>query len=143
MSTTITETACSFQKLEVRGPYGNFFRTVSTAEPREATIDEIPIIDISGLYGGVEERRELAASITAAVTGYGFFYIKNHGISKDIIQAAEKQAKTFFNQPEDRKQLVDMKLSKHFNGWTRPHTRRVSPGESAGKSSYNSQRPTF
>lgn len=37
----------AFEKLELRTAYGPVYRDVSTAAPREANADEIPIIDIS------------------------------------------------------------------------------------------------
>jgi hypothetical protein len=133
MSTTVTETVSAFRKLELRGPYGNFFRTVSTAEPRQATAEEIPVIDISGIYGDLSERTQLAAEIKTAVERYGFFYIKNHGIPKEIIQKAEKQARAFFKQQVDQKEKAGSHLSKYFNGWSKPNSRQVSPSESIGR----------
>jgi isopenicillin N synthase-like dioxygenase len=65
---------------------------VSTAPPRDCNNDEIPIIDISGIYGDADARTELAAQFKSAAVGTGFFYIKNHGIDEEIIKTAEKQA---------------------------------------------------
>lgn len=72
--------------------YGSVFRTVSTAAPRESFPDEIPVIDISTIYDDPQARRELARKFMAAAESIGFFYIKGHGISEEIIDNAQKQA---------------------------------------------------
>jgi hypothetical protein len=94
MSSTVTETIPAFTKLELRTAYGPVYRNVSTAAPRECHLDEIPIIDVSDLYGDLAAKRRLAAKVKEAAKGTGFFYIKNHGISDEIIEKARAQALT-------------------------------------------------
>ena len=89
MSTTITQTAPSVQKLELTTAYGPVYRDVSTAPPRDATPEEIPIIDISGLYGDAEARLRLSGEIKKAAMTNGFFYIKNHGIDDTVIEESD------------------------------------------------------
>lgn len=115
MSTTVTETLPTTIELELRGPDGYVLHTVSTAEPRDATPEEIPLIDIAGLYGDLESRKQLAAQIKAAVEGYGFFYIKNHGIPSEIIENAARQTKIFFRQSDEKKEPASTVLSKFNN----------------------------
>lgn len=95
-TTTITQTSTDsepgFTTIELRTAYGPAFRRVSTAPPRDCRDDEIPIIDISGIYGDLEARTRLAQHIKAAAINTGFFYIKNHGIDEEIINKSKMQA---------------------------------------------------
>ncbi|CAK7235860.1 hypothetical protein SCUCBS95973_009410 [Sporothrix curviconia] len=133
MSTTVTETAspAGTYQLQLRTLDGNVVRTVSKEEPRLATAAEIPVIDISRLYGDIEARKQLAVHVKAAVETYGFFYIKNHGIPEEVIENASRQAKVFFRQPRDKKEPASTVHSKFFNGWFDVHSRKTNPGERA------------
>ncbi|KAE8153270.1 2OG-Fe(II) oxygenase superfamily protein [Aspergillus avenaceus] len=100
--------------LTLKGPE---YRRVSTAPPRPPTNDEIPVIDLSPIDGDQQARGELATKVRAAAENTGFFYIKNHGISEELIGDALSQAKAFFNQSVDEKKKVDRKKFKHFAGY--------------------------
>lgn len=91
MSSTMTETAPGFTKLVQRNNNETVTRDLSIAEPRAARSDEIPVIDLSGMNGSLEDRRTIATKVKEAATKIGFFYIKNHGIGEDIIQDAATQ----------------------------------------------------
>lgn len=131
MATTTTETSTpSFTRLELRTAYGPVYRDVLTTPPREAKASEIPLIDISGIYGDLAARKELALQIKHAAENTGFFYIKNHGISEAIIQEALHQADQFFHQPDEKKEIVSKNKSKYFNGWSAKRTAHASPSES-------------
>ena len=129
-TTTETTTTPSFTKLELRTAYGPVYRDVLTTAPREANADEIPLIDISGLYGDLSARKQLAEHIKHAAENTGFFYIKNHGIDQSIIQEAQTQAKQFFAQGDEKKEIVSKNKSKYFNGWSAKKTAHASPSES-------------
>lgn len=92
MSVIVTETAPSFTMLELASAYGPVYREVSTAAPRDCTADEIPLIDFSAAYGDLAARTKLASEIKGAAENTGFFYIKNHGISSEVIERAHQQA---------------------------------------------------
>ena len=90
---TETETLPSFTTIELQTPYGLEHRRVSTKLPRDCRSDEIPIIDISGIYDNSAERIKLATQVKYAAENSGFFYIKNHGIDEDIISNALQASK--------------------------------------------------
>lgn len=78
----------------------------------------IPLIDISPLsihnqasYG------EIGKQLRHAAQHHGFFYIKGHGISEQIIQSAFDIAKQFFSLSESEKSSV--KVSKTHRGYLR------------------------
>lgn len=117
-STTLTTTKPGFTKLKLRTAYGPVYRDVSTEPPRNARSDEIPVIDIAGINGSLEERKALAATIKRAAENTGFFYISNHGIPDEVVAAAQRAAKVFFEQPLEKKLKVSKSRSNHFNGYS-------------------------
>lgn len=95
MAETI-ETKPSTTKLELRTAYGPVFRDVLNVPPRDCTSEEIPIIDLKLLYSdNLEDRKALASQVKGAAVNTGFFYIKNHGISEEVIANARKQLLMF------------------------------------------------
>ncbi|PYH47105.1 isopenicillin N synthase family dioxygenase [Aspergillus saccharolyticus JOP 1030-1] len=100
--------------LTLNGPE---YRRVSTAPPRLPTEDEIPIIDLSPIDNDLQERKQIAARVRAAAENTGFFYVKNHGIPEDLIQAAFAQAQAFFNQSEAEKQKIASSKMKQMDGF--------------------------
>ncbi|OHW98351.1 2OG-Fe oxygenase family protein [Colletotrichum incanum] len=129
MSTTLTTTAPESYKLELMSAYGTVYRDVLRTPPRDCDASEVPVLDLSNIRGTESERRALAITIRDAAENTGFFYIKNHGIPKATIDAAFKQAQTFFSQPNEKKALVAQKKSKFFNGWTEKRAAQISPTE--------------
>ncbi|KIX05791.1 uncharacterized protein Z518_03763 [Rhinocladiella mackenziei CBS 650.93] len=119
----------TFAKLELRTAYGPVFRDVLTSPPRESRVDEIPLIDISPIYGDLEARKALAQKIRFAAENTGFFYIQNHGIPEAVIDAALDASKAFFAQSEDKKMLVSKSKGKWYNGYHAKNTGMASPTE--------------
>lgn len=130
MPSTTDEATTAFTKLELRTAYGSVYRDVSTAPPRECRPEEIPVVDVSGMFGDLEARKALAITIREAAESTGFFYIKNHGIDEDVVQAALEQAKVFFHQSDSEKEKVSKERSNYFNGWSKRQAARSSPSES-------------
>lgn len=91
MSTTIVTGIPTSYKLELHTAYGPVFRDVLNTEPRDATEEEVPIVDLAGLFSSTESRKEIAKAVRTAGTNMGFFYIKNHGIDDRVITKAKSQ----------------------------------------------------
>lgn len=119
-SQTQTVQTPAYTHLELRSAQGPVYRKVSTAPPRPATEEEIPIIDLSPINSDLlEVRKGLAAKVRAASENTGFFYVKNHGIPEELIQEALKQSKRFFDQPlSDKEKLISHRhdMSVGYNG---------------------------
>lgn len=127
---TITETEPSpSYKLELMTAYGPVYRDVLRTAPRDCDPSEVPVIDLSGIYGDLKARRALAAVVREAAENTGFFYIKNAGIPKEVIDAAYGQARNLFAEPEEKKRAVSTAHSRWFNGWTEKHGSHLSPSE--------------
>lgn len=117
-------------KLELTTAYGPVYRDVRRTPPRDCAPSEVPIIDLSGIYGDSDSRKALATIIGEAAENTGFFYIKNHGIPNTVIDAARAQSEAFFTQSEQKKRQVTTAKSKFFNGWTEKYAYKISPTES-------------
>lgn len=78
----------------------------------EATL---PVIDLSGLFtGSDEDKARVASELGAAARTSGFFYIRNHGIPQDLIDALFAASKQFHEQPRSIKM-------KNWCGFTTNH----------------------
>jgi isopenicillin N synthase-like dioxygenase len=74
----------------------------------EHSFSRIPIIDISALVSGTDERYEAAARIGQACRNSGFFYIIGHGVDEALQLRLEEISRQFFAQDLDKKLEIDM-----------------------------------
>ena len=81
---------------------------------RAACFSEIPIISLSSPLP------ELIAQLRDACTRVGFFYIKDHGVPQEIIDATFQTAQDFFALGRDQKAEVHYKKSKILRGYEPP-----------------------
>lgn len=132
MSTTTTTTSKpTTYKLELSSAYGPVYRDVLQTEPRDATDNEIPVIDLANISSSsLQDRQAIADAIRSAGINTGFFYIQNHGIDQETIDRAKKQLLAFFKQPTEQKEKVAQAKSKYYNGWRAPRSTNVSHSES-------------
>ncbi len=71
------------------------------------SINEIPTINIQGLFEENEEKNKLLINeIRHACKEYGFFYIYNHHVDPDLISEFRRVAENFFNLPKEKKCLI-------------------------------------
>jgi isopenicillin N synthase-like dioxygenase len=67
-------------------------------------LTSIPIIDLApALHGSREDRLRVAKEIEAVCTDTGFFTIRGHGVSLDLIRSIRGKASEFFNLPLEEK----------------------------------------
>jgi isopenicillin N synthase-like dioxygenase len=68
--------------------------------PRQASSTEVPILDLSDwLAGGPPDA--LMAQLRAACLGTGFFYVKGHGVPKDIIDGVFDATRRYYDIPHE------------------------------------------
>ena len=67
-------------------------------------MDNLPVISLGA--AGPARPVTVAAEIDRALTQVGFFIIRDHGVSPDVIDAAMAEARRFFALPEPQKLLV-------------------------------------
>jgi isopenicillin N synthase-like dioxygenase len=69
----------------------------------------VPVLDLAALRGdaGEEARRTALEALRKSVTGSGFFYVKNHGMTEAEIEAISNTTRAFFGRPEAEKQTCN------------------------------------
>jgi isopenicillin N synthase-like dioxygenase len=79
---------------------------------------KIPIIDMGPtLTGDAAQQQAVADRIADACARVGFFYVINHGIARDSVDAIFKAAADFHNLPEEAKMEVSVTKNNHFQGY--------------------------
>jgi len=69
----------------------------------------VPIIDMAPLFDGSDDgARSVAAKIRQASIEVGFFYVRGHNISQDLMGDMLGAAKAFFLRPEERKRQIQV-----------------------------------
>lgn len=89
-------------------------RTIRSDTARNATFDEIPLISLTA------PPDQLLAQLTDACTRVGFFYLKDHGVPEEKIDAVFNIAETFFAQDKEVKNKINYKQSKILRGYEPP-----------------------
>lgn len=74
---------------------------------KQTAFEEIPFIDIAPLLDGSNPRK-VSRQIGETCEKVGFFYIKNHGVSRALIDAMYAQTKSFFAMPFDKKNKMNV-----------------------------------
>lgn len=98
----------------------------------EVSNRNIPVISLSDFDN---RRDEITDQLWRAATEIGFFQLKDHGISKQMIQTAFHQAERFFNL--DDQQKAKYPRPKGVNaGWESRSQVRPSTGTKDDKESY-------
>lgn len=134
---TITESAPAqtepeYVEFSYDGKWGHK-REVLKGSRRKETFTEIPVIDVADLYSdNLEDRRGVAKEIVRACEKVGFFYIKNHGISQDLIDATVDSNKKFFQKPLEEKMKEHVYKSRNLRGYEPVHGARVDANTAAG-----------
>ncbi|KAG0572219.1 hypothetical protein KC19_VG077400 [Ceratodon purpureus] len=69
--------------------------------------EALPVIDIGALVGmDKAAREENMGRMLEAAKSWGFFKIRNHGVSLEVVKKVERNVKKFFALPMDKKLLV-------------------------------------
>lgn len=106
----------------------------TTLDPRLASrclsFDEVPVIDIGPLLDG-SDPGVVAREIGHVCATVGFFYIRNHGISRELIEAAYAQARDFFARPfEEKNRLNIVHSGPTLRGYIPTYGENVDPEKS-------------
>ncbi|KAJ6788683.1 hypothetical protein PWT90_07142 [Aphanocladium album] len=116
--------------LKLASPNGIVTKPLLPHPPRDARPGEIPIIDISAIFGSdFAERQEVASQIRKAATSNGVFYISNHGMPEQVIGDVYKSALDFFRQDLETKLKARSPNTDSFVGYFPPLSMKINPFE--------------
>ena len=85
-------------------------RIDSQLHSKTVSFDEIPVVDIGPLIDGTDPDG-VAREIGYICENVGFLYVRNHGVAADLVGAAYKMAKEFFDLPFESKDRLNVKYS--------------------------------
>ncbi|CZR67290.1 related to isopenicillin N synthetase [Phialocephala subalpina] len=126
MSTTMTETA------QEEPQYEYYYRDHTWENKREIlrgskaveTFDEMPLIDIGDIFSeSYSERLRKAKEVAEVCKTVGFMYIKNHGISQELIDDVFEFSKTYHAQDLEKKKEEYVYKSETLRGYDIHYTK--------------------
>jgi isopenicillin N synthase-like dioxygenase len=100
--------------------------------------ETIPVIDLGPYLAGEPGALDRTAKeLRFALTEIGFYFIVNHGVAREKIQATFEQVKRFHAQPLEKK--LELKLDPHNTGYLpmRGNTLRTSTVQAGTKPNLN------
>ena len=85
---------------------------------------ELPILDIGSFLDGKDDSLEaLGEQLRYAAEIFGFFFLKNHGISQDLIDKMFAENERFHNQSMEKKSAIT--VNDNQRGYIRPRATLV------------------
>ncbi len=93
--------------------------------PRAATREELPILDLAPLNAG-EPLDALARELRGACESIGFFYVRNHGVPKSIVDGVFDATRRYFDLPVDER--LKWKIDDRFRRGFMPMGINQHPG---------------
>ncbi|HEX2911619.1 MAG TPA: 2-oxoglutarate and iron-dependent oxygenase domain-containing protein [Chloroflexia bacterium] len=79
----------------------------------------LPVLDFSRVEKGPAEKEAFLEELRRTAHELGFFYLKGHGIDKNLVRSMLDLSRRFFSLPEEDKLAIEMINSPHFRGYTR------------------------
>jgi len=90
-----------------------------SSEKQVIRTQELPILDIGDFVRGNEYNLDsLADQLRDAVEKFGFFFIKNHGVSEELIKNVFDQNERWHAKPMEEKAAIS--INDHQRGYIRP-----------------------
>ena len=89
----------------------------------------LPVIDILGLRSyRISDRDAVADAIHEACRDNGFFYITNHGVPSQLIDAVTHEMRNFFSLPLETKLALFQRQSEYHRGYEPIGFQTLDPG---------------
>ena len=89
---------------------------------------QVPIIEVGPLFTDDERgARDVAAAMRKAAIETGFFYVRGHNVTAELMDATFLAAKYFFNLPEEVKRAITVTPTSAHRGYV-PFAQTKQPG---------------
>jgi isopenicillin N synthase-like dioxygenase len=106
---------------------------IAAAHAERPDFDSVPLIDFSAmLKEDAAGRKRVAAELREACINVGFFYIANHGIPQDLVDAMFDLAPRLFALPIADKMRWHVKQSSHYLGYVAMRDENANPAAGKG-----------
>ena len=107
---------------------------IAAAGEERSDFDAVPLIDFSGMLSGTADaKRRVAAELRDACIDVGFFYIANHGVPQDLVDAMFDMAPRLFGLPLADKMRWHVKLVVALSRLCGDARRKREPGGRQGR----------
>ncbi|MEJ1965049.1 MAG: 2-oxoglutarate and iron-dependent oxygenase domain-containing protein [Gammaproteobacteria bacterium] len=91
---------------------------LDAAREQRADFDSVPLIDFSGMRSDAPAARNaVAGQLRDACIDVGFFYIANHGVPEELVDAMFDMSARVFALPLAEKMRSHVKTSSHYLGY--------------------------
>lgn len=99
---------------------------------------ELPVIDFGAFPSGREEDRcNIANQIKQACEDWGFFYLRNYGIPKTLVDRLFESSHAFFDLPLKDKEMLAWKSASSNRGYVGMSRERLDPSNEDLKEAFN------
>ncbi len=106
---------------------------IAAADAIRPDFDSVPVIDFAGMIDGDPvARRRVAVNLREACVNVGFFYIANHGVPQELIDAMFDLAPRMFSLPVADKMRWHVKKSSHLLGYVGLRDENANPAVGTG-----------
>jgi isopenicillin N synthase-like dioxygenase len=98
-----------------------------------SSFQQIPVVDVSGLYGTAAQQQAVADELGKAAREVGFLYVTGSGVDQQLFDELLAVTKAFFALPLEEKMKVYIGQSSNHRGYvpTGEEGGFVSPGDAA------------
>jgi len=111
----------------------NVLSAVAAAREERPDFNSVPQIDFSGmLTAGEKAKDRVAAELRDACINVGFFYVSNHGVPLDLIDAMFDTGARLFALPLADKMRWHVKRSSHLLGYVAMRDENANPAAGKG-----------
>jgi len=112
---------------------GGVASPIDTVDAARRDFDAVPMIDFSAMLNGTAEAKaRVAAELRDACINVGFFYIRNHGVPQDLIDAMFDLQPRLFGLPLGEKMRWHAKGSSHLLGYIGMQAENADPAAGKG-----------
>jgi len=106
---------------------------IAAANEARPDFETVPLIDFSGMSeGSTEAMRRVAADLREACINVGFFYVANHGVPQELVDAMFDLAARLFDRPIGEKMRWHVKHSSHLLGYVALRDENANPAAGKG-----------
>jgi len=106
---------------------------IAAAGEERPDFDAVPLIDFSGMLSGTAaEKHRVAQQLRDACINVGFFYIDNHGVRQDLIDAMFDLQPRLFDRPLADKMRWHVKQSSQLLGYVAMRDENANPAAGKG-----------